>query len=94
MPTTPAGRYLGGIRTLDDLMQRCYVSERTGCWHWRLCIDEGGPQVSMVIAGRRIKARGRRAARLLAGLPVTRRTVPAGGCTAHDCCYPQHTAAA
>ena len=26
----------GGIRTLDDLRNRCHVDDITGCWHWRL----------------------------------------------------------
>ena len=32
---TKAGAQLGGIRTLDDIMARCWVDEDTGCWHWR-----------------------------------------------------------
>lgn len=33
-----AGTYLGGIRTLDDLRQRCVIDEiddRNACWHFR-----------------------------------------------------------
>jgi hypothetical protein len=29
------GTHLGGIRALDDLMQRCVVDRETGCWHLR-----------------------------------------------------------
>lgn len=26
---------MSGIRTIDDLRDRCFVDDITGCWHWR-----------------------------------------------------------
>lgn len=30
----PKGAFLGGIRTIDDIKQRCRIDEETGCWHY------------------------------------------------------------
>lgn len=30
---------MSGIRTLEDLRQRCWVDADTGCWHWRGALD-------------------------------------------------------
>ena len=37
-----------GIYTVADLMDRCYVDEVSGCWHWRQATDPNGyPSVWM-----------------------------------------------
>lgn len=35
------GKKYGGIRTVEDIRERCFVDEESGCWHWR-----GGGKVS------------------------------------------------
>lgn len=92
------GAYLGGIRTLEDLRQRCHIDGETGCWHWRLCINQGSPNVWLQPPGRdtRVRARGRRAALWLArGKDLQQGCVAiARGCTALDCVNPKHAMAA
>lgn len=87
------GMYLGGIRDIEDLRQRCRVCDETGCWHWGLAIVQGVPSVHFVLNGKRMKQRGRRAAILLSG-----RSIPKGHvvfakdiCKSDDCVNPDHS---
>lgn len=41
------GQCIGGIRTVEDVRQRCYVHPETGCWHWRLCLKGNIPQATI-----------------------------------------------
>jgi hypothetical protein len=95
MPHAP-GTYLGGIRTLEDLRQRCVIDAETGCWHWRMAITQGAPRVHLQHPqdGCKVTMRGRRAALLLA----TGRDLPRGHsayarpcCKADDCVNPAHS---
>jgi hypothetical protein len=95
MPHAP-GTYLGGIRTLEDLRERCVIDADTGCWHWRMAITQGAPRVHLQHPqdGRKVTMRGRRAALLLA----TGRDLPRGHtayarhcCQADDCVNPEHS---
>jgi hypothetical protein len=38
--TLPTGTNLGGIRTLEDLRQRCRIDEINGCWHFGRALRE------------------------------------------------------
>jgi hypothetical protein len=91
----PHGTYLGGIRDLEDLRQRCRINADTGCWHWSLALVQGHPQVHFVApdTGKRIHQRGPRAAEYLAlghdlppGHVAWRRT----WCRSRDCVNPGH----
>lgn len=87
------GAYLGGIRTVEDLRLRCYVDECTGCWHWRLAMDDGFALVHFVApdTGERKKTRGRRAALWLAnGHDIGPGRVAAAHCESSDCVNPAH----
>jgi hypothetical protein len=57
------GTYLGGIRTVEDLRQRCRI-DHEGCWRWSLAVVQGNPKVHFVTpdTGVRVAMRGRRAA--------------------------------
>ena len=90
------GTHLHGIRTLDDLRQRCVIDTDTGCWHWRLALSQGAPRVHLAhpcLGPGRHVMRGRRAALLLA----RGRDLPAGHvayarlcCASDDCVNPAH----
>ena len=89
MSGKPAGPF-AGIRTLDDLMQRCFVDPDTGCWHWRGTFFKGEPKVWL--ADYRTVTGGARAAVILS----TKRTIGPGQvawryrCHSKDCVSPQH----
>jgi hypothetical protein len=91
----PAGTYLGGIRTVEDIRQRCRIDRETGCWHWGLAIVDGSPKVHFVDwNGRRRTCRGRRAAVILdRGKDVPRgyEVFPRLICQADDCVNPAHS---
>jgi hypothetical protein len=88
------GRYLGGIRTIEDIRQRCRISDETGCWHWGYCKSpEGVPRVHFVLNGVRQTQVGRRAVVMLkTGQPIPRGHVafPTRDCHAMDCLNPEH----
>ena len=90
----PEGTYLGGIRTVEDLRQRCRIDPDTGCWHWGLAIVQGYPKVHFVTPeGKRVSMRGRRAALYLRrgrDLPKGKMAFPADQCRAVDCVNPAH----
>lgn len=92
----PHGAYLGGIRTVEDLRQRCRVDEDTGCWHWGLSMCQGHPRVHLGVEGKRFAARGRRAALILAGTPPKRGHVAFATreCKSNDCVNPEHARSA
>jgi hypothetical protein len=49
------GQHIGGIRTVEDVRQRCYV-DAEGCWRWRgACKEHGTPQATVL--GRRVSVR-------------------------------------
>lgn len=89
----PHGAYLGGIRTIEDLRQRCRVDDLSGCWHWSLCITQGMPKVHFVLNGKRGCSRGRKAALLLSGKEVKPGHVVFAirKCTSDDCVNPEHS---
>jgi hypothetical protein len=97
--THPKGKDLGGIRTLDGLMQRCHVDSTSGCWHCRLYLNQGRfPQVNIIHpeTGQAVKMMGRRAALILAGKPPNPGHVAfaRSNCEATDCVNPEHSRSA
>ena len=88
----PHGTYLGGIRTIKDLRDRCRINHETDCWHWSMGKDKGIPKVHFVLKGKRHNTKGRRAAVML----KTGGTLPPGtmvwpSCETLDCVNPAHT---
>ena len=89
------GTYLGGIRTVADLRERCRIDETTGCWHWGLAVVHGKPKVHFTApdTGVRTSMHGQRAAVYLRD-----RVAPAKGilvwrkdsCHSRDCVNPAH----
>ena len=89
------GTYCGGIRTLQDLKDRCVIDPITGCWNWSMSISQGLPNVHIPhpVTGERIKTKGRRAALML----KTGQLLPSGWfairkptCESPICCNPDH----
>ena len=75
---------MSGIRTLDDLRNRCHVDDITGCWHWR-----GAPRVALP-AWRIVTTLPRAARALLDGRLVPSRLYCIVGCSSPDCANPAH----
>jgi hypothetical protein len=88
------GAYLGGVRCLETLRERCFVDSDTGCWHWRLAKADGTPRVWVCVGdGERRHMLGRRAALFLS----TGKPLPSGKfafakprCSSRDCVNPGH----
>jgi hypothetical protein len=38
----PYGVDLGGVRTIDDIRDRCFISSDDECWHWRGATEASG----------------------------------------------------
>jgi len=93
--THARGTVLGGIRTVEDLRDRCRIDEETGCWHWGLAIVRGAPHVSFVDAdGKRRRGTGRNAAAALGlegGVPDGHVAFARACCPSSDCVNPLHT---
>lgn len=61
--TMKRGRYMGGVRTLEDLRQRCHIDADTGCWLWGMGTSNGRPCVSILLPdGRKSSVSALRAA--------------------------------
>jgi hypothetical protein len=85
-----------GIRTVEDIRQRCRIDQITDCWIWSLAHrDNGGAYMSVIhpVTGHASSMHGRRAALLL----LTGSDLPAGmycyagpDCRHFDCCNPAH----
>jgi hypothetical protein len=86
------GTYLGGIRTVDDLRQRCCIDEEAGCWLWGAGRSECEPCVRYVLDGNCMKTTGRRAALLLSGvkIPEGMRAIARVECRSGQCVNPKH----
>lgn len=87
----------GGIRTLDDIMSRCFVDGDTGCWLWRgALVQPQGMPYTHLPAGlfgceRRQQMSARKAAWLLAGKPLAAgRVVYVDRCKDQKCVNPEH----
>lgn len=85
----PYGANLGGVRTLDDLMARCYVDPDTHCWHWRGAMQKRGngtEEPRVWLADDRKTATVSRAAWKLAGKRALRKGETVWRRCLCDCC--------
>lgn len=89
-----AGTYLGGVRDLEDLRQRCRIDADTGCWVWGLSAGHGVPAVVLLMPDGRYRShRGKRAAALLAyGFDIKPGLIAGsnGKCSNPMCVNPAH----
>lgn len=92
------GADLGGIRTIEDIRQRCYVDEDTGCWHLRTARGKPLPRdgkrqmlwvysLGHVTVNRAVWMLGRPGHELRNGWRVFRK------CSSYDCASPAHMGA-
>ena len=83
-----------GIRSLDDLRERCVIDEITGCWHWRGAFQEGRPRLRYWLGDvMRSCQYGRRGAiELRDGAPMQKGLVAfsKSTCNSIDCVNPDH----
>jgi hypothetical protein len=92
------GQYLGGIRSVEDIRQRCRVDDDTGCWHWGMAKDKAGyGRVYFVLGEERMYTSSvRRAALTLKGgekLPKWAVAFAKQHCHTRDCGNPDHARA-
>lgn len=87
-------RNTNGIRTLNDLRERCFVDPDTSCWQWRMSCHQGSPRVHAIMpSGEKVILRGRRAGLVLhrgMELPAGQMAYARLTCTAADCVNPAH----
>ena len=87
----PKGYYLGGVRDVLSLRNRCRVDDCTDCWHYL-----GGSKVRVTIKGRSRSLRLRAASVVVARgrwLPRHIRAFAAPDCESADCANPDHAVA-
>ena len=88
-----AGDYLGGVRDLETLRERCRIDRATGCWVFRIDSWRKTDRVSIRIIGVNSPLNGRRAALHLAGVEIKpgNVVVPKATCLDPACCNPEHS---
>ena len=87
-----------GIRTLDDLLQRCHVDDVTGCWLWQGKLSPSGvpccrPSIHFKILPAQDSS-ARRVAWVMSGRRVDagQAVYRAPKCHEHRCINPEHAA--
>ena len=91
-PGVKLGQWLGGIRNLQDMKNRCRINDETDCWHW-MGAKTGGkyPKVSMKVNGVERAFTGVKTVFLLMGKEVPEgMTVYHHKCNTLDCLNPAH----
>lgn len=85
------GQYLGRIRSVEELRQRCFVDESTGCWHYRGRCDSVFVQLA---DGTKVSRRLRRVAYIVANgfknLSGKYKVYATANCHSEDCANPAH----
>ena len=62
---------MSGVRTLEDMRDRCVVDDVTGCWLWRSgTTGDGQPKVHAVVDGKVMSTTGGRVVWTLARGPI------------------------
>jgi hypothetical protein len=89
------GAYLGGIRSVECIRQRCVMDEETGCWHMRSAhgraLPKGTGKVQRIwIYGRGAVSLVRAVWELDKGHPMQAGRRGARICDSHDCANPAH----
>jgi hypothetical protein len=90
---TAARAYCGGIKTLEDLRQRCFI-DPCGCWRWKGGFCDAFPRVWVNQAeGGRNAMNGRRASLVLAGIEIPKGHIATARshCEHGDCVNPAHS---
>lgn len=87
---TTKGKQMGGIRSEDDIKQRCWVDEETDCWHWRAGrVGNGEPSLYFPAWGHNTTL-GQALYFLRTGQRVPRGRIYHCTCTLAGCANPKH----
>ncbi len=90
----PMGIYCGGIKTLDDVMARCFINEVTGCWEWRMAMSGGRPGSNLPIAWFAAKRKTLSVLRLVwdftHAVPIGAKRMVWRKCDCDSCVNPEH----
>lgn len=87
---TKDGDYLGGIRTVEHIRQRCYVNE-CGCWIWKMGKSHGKPSATFLDGGRMRSRDVKRQAVLMSKIEIPPGHVVTSGCDGGKVCVnPKH----
>ena len=94
----PHGTYLGSVRTLDDVRERCVIDPDTGCWHLRMRLSgkpapKGGRTLRLHLFGRGGVSATKAVWELQRGKPLPKGRRAVRTCDSHDCCNPDHISA-
>lgn len=87
--THAAGTRLGGIRTLDDLRDRCHIDDDTGCWIWRGATTRARPSLWLPAIGTRTSS-GNAICILVTGERPKKGAIWHVTCGETLCCNPAH----
>jgi hypothetical protein len=89
-----------GVRTLQDIKNRCVIDVETGCWRWSMAMSNNGkpgssmtPRVSVppgVIGPNRSTSSTPRVAWLLSGKTLGEKHLVWRTCRCDECCAPHH----
>lgn len=80
---------MSGLRTIDDLRDRCRIDDITGCWHWAGARSGGAPSTRVPGLGRNTSL-GKAIGYLLTGREPGRGVVWHATCETRGCCNPAH----
>jgi hypothetical protein len=83
---------MSGVRTVEDIRDRCYVDELTGCWLWRGATSARGYPSLWMPALRRVATLGHAIALLQTGRLPAKGVVWYCTCTTKNCGNPMHRA--
>jgi hypothetical protein len=89
----PEGSYLGAVRCVQTLRERCVMDDETGCWHLRSPSGRPMPTdgyVHQLYLHGTGKISATRAAMILAGKPAGKGQMVWRGCKSYDCVRPEH----
>lgn len=89
------GAYLGGIRCIEDIRQRCVMDDETGCWHLRTArgrvFPKGDGRTQRIwVHGRGAVSATRAVWELAHGRPVRGDRRAVRTCESYDCANPEH----
>jgi hypothetical protein len=89
-----------GVRTLQDIKDRCVVDSETGCWNWSLAMSNGGkfgssctPRVAVpagILDQKQKCCSAARAAWLFSGKSLAPKQIVWRKCLNDKCCAPHH----
>lgn len=81
---------MSGVRTIDDLRDRCRVDEASGCWHWAGAVNgDGQPSLWLPVARKRMTL-GRAIGWLKTGAEPAAGAVWFCTCSTKHCANPKH----